>query len=287
MSPKSTSVFDVPFWENQWKELGRSFLSSHQKRHPDRWRRFYDVHGPDMREISGLDNGQAVQIVDSFFDQGLLTPDTSVVDIGCGNGWLALPMARKNIHVLAVDTSEKMLSELHARAGELNGRFLKTRQSCWTGITPERPFGMALAACFPPVLSPGGIQKMERLGKKCALMLPGSEPGPIWIKKLWQELFGRSPFTGGRHLQTALNYLMAAGRSPGLIPLAVPFSVNLSWKQVLEYYTGYFSLFDKPPGESRPVIEQVLSPYIHDGRVVASGKIHYGLVWWRTPHAAA
>ena len=275
-----SSVYTPGFWEQAWEELKQSFLAEHQTRHPDRWKTFYDLHGPFMREISGLDRGEAAQIVDRFLELGVVSENQTVVDLGCGSGWLALPMARKGMAVTAVDTSTAMLAELEKRSSAQGLGSVVLRRCNWDDVEPAEPFDLALAACFPPVLSPEGLLQMAVLGKTCALLLPDHLPGPSWTGRLWEALFGRRPFTGGRQLQTAVNYLMAAGKKPSLVSIRVPFTVNVPLEKALEYYAGYFSLFDRSGTETRAVIEKELLPFTKNGRITARGDLSYGLVWW-------
>lgn len=254
--------------------------------------RFYDLHGPFMREVGGLDQGEAEQVVDRFLELGVVSKNQSVVDLGSGSGWLALPMARKGVAVTAVDTSSAMLSELEKRSSVQGLNRIVIRQCSWDLVETAKPFDLALAACFPPVLSPEGLLRMASLGKTCALLLPNHLPGPAWTGRLWAALFHTHPFTGGQHLQTAVNYLMAAGEQPHLVSIQVPFTVDVLLEKALDYYTGYFSLFDRPGIETRPVIEKELLPFSQNGRVKTRGELGYGLVWWvpsgerRRPEAA-
>lgn len=282
MDHEVSSVYTVPFWEKTWRTLGQSFLADHQKRYPERWHQFYETKGPWMRKISGQNKGQADHIVEILIAQELLLPEGSAIDLGCGNGWLALPMASKGIRVIAVDTSAAMLTELKHSARKLKDRVIETRHSCWKELKLEQPFDLALAACFPPVLSPDGIMGMERLGKKCALLLPGNDPGPPWTRNLWSTLFDKNPYSGSRQLQTATNYLISAHKNPGLIPVKVPYSVDISFNRILDFYMAYFSMFDKSGPEIREKIEKELLVFACNGRVTAKGEINYGLIWWNT-----
>jgi SAM-dependent methyltransferase len=274
------AVFKASFWEKTWRELGSSFLADHQRRYPQRWHRFYDSQGPALREISGLDQEQGRMIIDPLWQQGGLFPGCSVIDLGCGTGWLALPLALKEARVLAVDSSSDMLESLQGEARMMNLSTLTTQHTCWTEIETDKPFDLALAACFPPALCPDGISRMEGLGKKCALLLPAGEQGLPWVKNLWKDLCDRYPFSGPRQLQTSFNYLTATGRKPNLLHITAPFSVDLPLEQMLDFYAGYFSLFDRSGPKVRTVIQRELKPFIHEGRVQTRGESCFGLIWW-------
>lgn len=274
------TVFTASFWEKTWKELGNSFLADHQRRYPQQWCDFYEGQGLRLREIGGLDQEQGRMIIDILWQQGKLLPECSAVDLGCGTGWLALPLALKGVRVRAVDSSAAMLESLQQEAQALNLSTLTTQQVCWTKIESKEPFDLALAACFPPALCPGGISRMECLGKKCALLLPASEQGLPWVKNMWKSLCGRHPFSGTLQLQTAFNYLITTGRRPNLLHITAPFSVDLPLEHMLDFYTGYFSLFDKSGPKVRAAIQKEMEPFTHEGRVRNRGESCFGLIWW-------
>ncbi|MBW3110834.1 class I SAM-dependent methyltransferase [Bacillus sp. MCCB 382] len=62
---------------------------------------------------------QAIVPVDKVLEMLQLKPDDIVADLGCGNGYLTLPIARKvETNVQAVDLQQEMLEYLKHRAGE-------------------------------------------------------------------------------------------------------------------------------------------------------------------------
>nr|NJM02583.1 hypothetical protein [Desulfobacula sp.] len=94
------TFFSASFWEKAWKKLNASFLADHQQLYPQRWSRFYESQGPMLRETGGLNQGQGRIIIDTLWRQAGLFPGCSAVDLGCGTGWLALPLALKGARVL-------------------------------------------------------------------------------------------------------------------------------------------------------------------------------------------
>jgi SAM-dependent methyltransferase len=53
-----------------------------------------------------------------------ITPETRVVDLGCGTGQISLPLAGRGAQVLAVDVSPAMIGRLKSEAGRLGVRTL-------------------------------------------------------------------------------------------------------------------------------------------------------------------
>lgn len=59
---------------------------------------------------------QKSEYVDDFISRMDLEGDEVVLDVGCGPGTLAIPLAKKVKHVIAIDFSRKMLDELESFA---------------------------------------------------------------------------------------------------------------------------------------------------------------------------
>ena len=277
---QAVEISSASFWEQAWLDLEASFIAASQRRHPDRWSRFYETHGPNLRAMSGLGRRQGAAVVQALCREGVVLPEGTAVDLGCGTGWLALPLALCRVRVLAVDTSASMLEDLQRQAAQMKLATLETRRTCWTRIQTKTPFDLALAACFPPALCPEGVSRMETLGRRCALVLASGGQGFPWVKRLWMALCGRHPFSGPRQLQTALNYLMVTDRKPALLQLSIPMNVDLPLEPVLAFYDGYFSLFDKTGPEAQAVIRRELAPFARQGRIQAEGTASFGLIWW-------
>lgn len=66
-----------------------------------------------------------------FISRMRLAPHLTVLDMGCGPGTLALPIARKVLSVTAVDFSTSMLEELNRQAAAQKITNVKTVASAW------------------------------------------------------------------------------------------------------------------------------------------------------------
>jgi hypothetical protein len=73
---------------------------------------------------------------------------------------------------------------------------------------------------------------------------------------------------------------MTTDRKPTLLQIRTPLAVDLPLEQMLDFYSDYFSLFDKSGPKARAVIQRELEPFIHEGRVQTRGESCFGLIWW-------
>jgi len=69
--------------------------------------------------------------VDQFISKMQLSTTDTVLDIGCGPGTLAIPLAKKTKHVIAIDFSKKMLDELESFAKKNDIQNITTYHLTW------------------------------------------------------------------------------------------------------------------------------------------------------------
>lgn len=83
--------------------------------------------------------GSGGSYVDDFLARLDLRDVRSVLDIGCGPGTLALPLARRVEQVTALDYSEGMLQQLHERAAEAGVHHIRALHRAWEDDWSDLP----------------------------------------------------------------------------------------------------------------------------------------------------
>lgn len=91
-------------WNGEWKELQR------RRRPPD------DASYWDKRAATFRTKDAPSAYTDQFLAFAAVEPGATVLDMGCGNGALALPLASDNHEVIAADFSQGMLDDLASKA---------------------------------------------------------------------------------------------------------------------------------------------------------------------------
>ena len=77
--------------------------------------------------------------VDDFLSRMDITGDEVVLDIGCGPGTLAIPLAKRVKEVIAIDFSQKMLEELESYAAKEGVTNIKTYHLGWEDDWSQLP----------------------------------------------------------------------------------------------------------------------------------------------------
>jgi 2-polyprenyl-3-methyl-5-hydroxy-6-metoxy-1,4-benzoquinol methylase len=110
---KELDDVQVPGWatdHNAARALAEFATRNATRRQRKVWSRrvaSWDQHGS-----AGL-----TKVTAAVLEAARVTPGARVVDLGCGNGQLGLPLARSGANVLAVDISPAMIESLQAEAG--------------------------------------------------------------------------------------------------------------------------------------------------------------------------
>ncbi len=106
-------------WNSEWMRLSDRHEVPHDAAFWDRRARDFRGGDEDSPYVSG------------FMAYMCLRPGESVLDVGCGSGALALPLARAGHDVVGLDFSAGMLQVLRRRASEGGLRNVKTVQAGW------------------------------------------------------------------------------------------------------------------------------------------------------------
>ncbi|MGW8168585.1 MAG: class I SAM-dependent methyltransferase [Sulfurovaceae bacterium] len=110
-----------------------------------------DFKGKNSADWDAKSKDMAVYVVNSpyvndFISQMDISGDEVVLDIGCGPGTLAVPLAKKVKQVIAIDFSAQMLKELEAYAAREGINNIKTYHLGWEddwAILPKADIAVA------------------------------------------------------------------------------------------------------------------------------------------------
>lgn len=144
-------------------------------------------------------------------------PQWTVLDVGCGPGTLAIPLARRVAQVTAMDFSEQMLAELDLRTEAAALSNIKAVHASWSDDWQKCGVGrhdVVLAARSLAVDDlRGALEKMIKWSKKEVVVVDRVGPGPF-DPELFTTL-GR-PFDPGPDFVFTLNILLQMGITPSL-----------------------------------------------------------------------
>lgn len=93
----------------------------------------WDTRAADYGRTQGAHGGECERgpYIEDFLARVDLTGAGSVLDIGCGPGTLALPLAQRGLEVTALDYSERMLEQLREKAAAAGLSEIRALHRAW------------------------------------------------------------------------------------------------------------------------------------------------------------
>jgi SAM-dependent methyltransferase len=144
-------------------------------------------------------------------------PAWTVLDVGCGPGTLAVPLAEQGLQVTALDSSEGMLEQLQLRQQEAGVTTITPVHGSWTDSWHDlglKKHDVAIAARSLSVANLGeGLAKLNRWASQKVFVVDRVGPGPF-DPDLFHAI-GRD-FQPGPDFVFTLNILLQMGITPRL-----------------------------------------------------------------------
>lgn len=152
-----------------------------------------------------------------FLEKMQPEPGWSVLDVGCGPGTLAVPLAERGLAVTALDSSEGMLEQLQLRDIKLGSAPITPVHASWTDSWQD--LGLArhdvvIAARSLSVTNlKDGLEKLNRWATKKVFVVDRVGPGPFDPDLF--AVIGRD-FKPGPDFVFTVNILLQMGITPRL-----------------------------------------------------------------------
>ncbi len=166
----------------------------------------------------------------------------SVLDVGCGPGTLALPIAKKVRALTALDYSRGMLTSLETSARKQNIGNITTRCCAWEDNWEEHQIGLHDIAIASRSMNiedlAAGINKLDAHAAKQVIIVDRIAPTPFDPDVF--EAVGREFNSGPDYIYT-LNILYSLGIHPAIahIELASELTFN-NFDEAMETYRWMF-----------------------------------------------
>jgi len=211
---------------------------------------------------------------------------STVIDVGAGAGRLALPLALRCRHVVAVEPSEAMGSMFRHQAEEHGIRNVTLVQATWEDAEVE-PADLVL--CVHVVYTAREIEhfvkKLGAHGQERVLVVLFKAPPQTQIYPLWKLVHGeeRLPLPGLPEFETVLKEL-GIDYHVEILPSSEPRGYD-SPGHAVELLSQ--RLYLSPESDKRRLLETVLPELLvgEDGafKVKDTRPLEPALVWWEPP----
>jgi len=237
----------------------------------------------DKRAPSFADHAGKTFYPDSFLN--IMNPDPSwtVLDMGCGGGTLAIPLADRVKHITAVDFSEKMLEILRTETEKRKIKNIQTIHAGWEDSWDESGIGTYDVAIASRSLAVDDIKssltKLNNAARKRVIISTVTGDGPF-DRKMFEAI--------GRERQAGVDYIYFYNLLYQMgISASISFIIEDNQKTFESHEDACESVRwmfqEMTPGE-----EMSLKKYLRDHLVEENGRLaldykktaKWAVIWW-------
>ncbi len=274
-------MYNAQFWANAWAE----YRQAGNKRRPDpkAWVEFWN-HFSQSYAKHNDDNKQTHQdIIDNLISQGAIQAGDTLLDIGCGPGTYALPLADRGVKVTGLDTAAQMLSTLQSKAAQADlSAMITTWQADWSDLPEEPAYDVAYASKSPAINDYNSLMKMTKVARKTCCLIGFAGKHDLELRRLlWEKLLNEPYPAPSFDIIYPLNILYQEGYRPNLTFYSYSHAEQEPLAYLIEHYTRYFAMF----GVSGPDVEASIRSFLQertvDGYCAEKYATTIGVMWWK------
>ena len=282
-------IFTKDFWLEKWqrnKAGGNDTRQVHKGfSTPDYWDRAARSYDRDENELFS----RKIEKTLTFFKthHGPLDGCT-VLDIGCGTGFLARNLAESGCRVTGIDFSPKMIERARQDLpGGLESR-VQFHTADWHGIDLEnagwkRGFDMVIAFMCPAVSTPESFFKlMDASRRTCAVRGWASKRKHAILDRLWELIMKKKLDDKPSKFLYKINLLFAMDLFPEITFDSIQWNEYVPVEEEIANQLTFFrKISDLPEKELDRIIRDHLGTIAENGSIVREHKGITGTALWQ------
>lgn len=275
------NMYTLENCEKQWHEAVQYGTAEERIACTKRWEPYYAYLA---EKASPLETLQEPPFVTHLVKEGVLTPDTTLLDIGAGMGTYALPFASICREVTALEPVGVCLQVLRERAEQQELANLCAVHEFWERFAPEKKYDVTFASMCPAICNTEELRRMEALTNRVCCLVAVQRGSYDFHRKAMMAGLQIKP-QGGMTTEAIhyINALYLMGRQPNVKFLEFRRKSKVSAERVREQYPIYFAIFGVPREKSVPYLENYLAEHAVDGFLEDESYLRQALIWWHKP----
>lgn len=226
---------------------------------------------------------RANRVMTLLKERGVDVAEGRILDIGCGTGCFALPLARKAIEVVGLDFSATMLDRLMTEAAYFRIRNVRTHLMAWQEVNPmslgfSGAFDVVWTSMSAAVRSAADLARMEQCSRRWCVYTGW---GRVRENPLLAEAFGMHGLVFGPPPgATAMHAMLTqAGRQTFLEYLDTSWEWEGSVAEALDDLVGNIEAAGTTA--RRPALRELLEMYQRNGVVRHTTRAEEGVMAWQ------
>ena len=270
--------------EALWEEAGKHGTADARMARTEKWFPYYEFLAKSMASAPFKLPETPNPFVAHMLREEILTPDSTVLDIGAGMGSYALPFAQNCRSVTALEPCGGCLAVLKNRAAACGLANIQPVRAMWEEYRPEGKFDVTFSAMCPAICNVQELEKMESLTKRTCCLVAVTRGSYNKHRKVMMQELDIKP-QGGMTTEAIhyINALYLMGRQVNIKCVTSRYTSKVPAEKVLEQYPVYFSIFGVPETESVEYLRGYLARNAVNGFLEEESLLKQALIYWDVP----
>lgn len=274
-------MYNAQFWDKVWQDTSKK--PGRRRPDPKLWQDYWNRFSSRYAEHNETNKEIHQRIIDGLIAQGAIKPGDTLLDIGCGPGTYALPLAAYQVRVTGLDTSQGMLDTLSEQATKANlGGSISTMLADWQDIAPEPAYDITFAAKSPAINNYDSLMKMTKVARRACCLIGFAGKHDIGLRRfLWEKLLNEPAPGPGFDIIYPLNILYQEGYRPNLTFTTYGQTTQEPLDYLIDHYIRYFAVMGIAGNEVENNIHRFLEAIAVDGYCAETSETSVGIMWWQ------
>lgn len=278
---KEVDVLDPEFWSQEWEKAARASSLSRRNAEDDCWTEYWSHVSKSYRLRIQFESKIIGEIIRILLCEDVITKESFVLDIGCGPGTFAIPLARLAAHVFALDPARKMLDTLMDEAQHQGLSNLTPLCQRWEKSCFKKEFDLALASFSPAIRNTESLLKMHQASRRYCCLITSSGAENFRVRnELWEKILEEPFHSFAFHITYPFNYLYSCGFRPQIRFLKNSVCYEEPVDTLIDWYENYFKMFVDLNDLKRKMIRQYFEGLASGGIVKSQAEKTFSIMWW-------
>ena len=290
MKPDIHSLREPDYWQQVWEETRKSssYITKRirdEKEAIEIWNKFASTYG---KHSSCGEQERLEKVIGLLEQKKILTPETEILDVGCGPGTYALPFAGRVKSVTALDGASEMCRVLEHKAKETELHNITVLHRMWEDVDLSKEglfqsFDLVFASLTPAVCNYETIVKLNQASKKyCCLISWAGGTFSQARQDLWKLLFKEEEDVNrGFDIIFPFNLIYSMGYYPTMHYIDTGWVLEGPVEQAIESLSRSFWLYTEITPEINNTITRYVLEWAVNGIFCQKSKSRLGIITWR------
>jgi len=212
------------FWRQAWEQARTSWPQMRRRIRGEKEAiEFWNQMAPKYGQHQTSKRQERIEkVINILEENGMLTTEVDVLDVGCGPGTYALPFTDRCKSVTALDGAQEMCRILEEKVAEKGLPNVTVLQHMWEDVDLEKDdllnrFDLVFASMTPAVCDYETFMKLNLASRKfCCLISWAGGSFNEARRDLWELLFDEKDDGRGYHTLFQFNLLLSMGYYPSI-----------------------------------------------------------------------